>query len=245
MNGRERVRKALRPRAVDRPPIDLGSTPVTGIQATTLPRRDRALGLPRRAGDDRRALPDPGRGRGARAAGARASTPSASGAGHDLRLPQRELEAVEPPRRDTGPRVRALPVHRRRERRHPHLPEGRHLGEALGAPAEGRLLLRRDHPPAADRRGPPRPRRTGPTSSASSPTRTCGTSRTARSGSTRTPTTPWWATSGRAGSGTSPSCPPRTSPSRRACATPTSGTSTWRCTQTTSTASSRCRPRSP
>ena len=35
MNGRERVRRALSHEESDRPPIDLGSTPVTGIAAST------------------------------------------------------------------------------------------------------------------------------------------------------------------------------------------------------------------
>jgi hypothetical protein len=45
MNGRERVRKALRREQTDRPPIDLGSTPVTGIAASTYYRVRKALGL--------------------------------------------------------------------------------------------------------------------------------------------------------------------------------------------------------
>jgi len=45
MNGRERVRKALRREETDRPPIDLGSTPVTGIAASTYYRVRQALGL--------------------------------------------------------------------------------------------------------------------------------------------------------------------------------------------------------
>ena len=45
MNGRERVRKALRRQETDRPPIDLGSTPVTGIAASTYYRVRKALGL--------------------------------------------------------------------------------------------------------------------------------------------------------------------------------------------------------
>jgi hypothetical protein len=45
MNGRERVRKALRHEETDRPPIDLGSTPVTGISASTYYRVRKALGL--------------------------------------------------------------------------------------------------------------------------------------------------------------------------------------------------------
>ena len=45
MNGRERVRKALRREEPDRPPIDLGSTPVTGIAASTYYRVRQALCL--------------------------------------------------------------------------------------------------------------------------------------------------------------------------------------------------------
>ncbi len=45
MNGRERVRRALRHEKTDRPPIDLGSTPVTGIAASTYYRVRKALGL--------------------------------------------------------------------------------------------------------------------------------------------------------------------------------------------------------
>jgi hypothetical protein len=45
MNGRERVRRALRHEPTDRPPIDLGSTPVTGIAASTYYRVRQALGL--------------------------------------------------------------------------------------------------------------------------------------------------------------------------------------------------------
>ena len=45
MNGRERVRKALRHEETDRSPIDLGSTPVTGIAASTYYRVRKALGL--------------------------------------------------------------------------------------------------------------------------------------------------------------------------------------------------------
>jgi uroporphyrinogen-III decarboxylase len=46
MNGRERIRRTLRREPTDRPPIDLGSTAVTGIQATTYARLRQALGLP-------------------------------------------------------------------------------------------------------------------------------------------------------------------------------------------------------
>lgn len=46
MNGRERVRRTLSRQPVDRAPIDLGSTAVTGIQATTYARLRGALGLP-------------------------------------------------------------------------------------------------------------------------------------------------------------------------------------------------------
>jgi uroporphyrinogen-III decarboxylase len=45
MSSRERVRKALRHQPTDRPPIDLGSTPVTGIAASTYHRVRKALGL--------------------------------------------------------------------------------------------------------------------------------------------------------------------------------------------------------
>ena len=45
MNGRERVRRTLDRQPVDRAPIDLGSTAVTGIQATTYARVKKALGL--------------------------------------------------------------------------------------------------------------------------------------------------------------------------------------------------------
>ena len=51
MNGRERVRKALRREETDRPPIDLGSTPVTGIAASTYYRVRKALGLEERSAD--------------------------------------------------------------------------------------------------------------------------------------------------------------------------------------------------
>jgi hypothetical protein len=46
MNGRERIRRTLRREPTDRAPIDLGSTAVTGIQATTYARVRKALGLP-------------------------------------------------------------------------------------------------------------------------------------------------------------------------------------------------------
>ena len=45
MKSRERVRRALRHEPTDRPPIDLGSTPVTGIAASTYHRVREALGL--------------------------------------------------------------------------------------------------------------------------------------------------------------------------------------------------------
>ena len=46
MNGRERVRRTIDRQPTDRAPIDLGSTAVTGIQATTYARLRQALGLP-------------------------------------------------------------------------------------------------------------------------------------------------------------------------------------------------------
>lgn len=46
MNGRERVRRTLDREPVDRAPIDLGSTAVTGIHATTYARLKKALRLP-------------------------------------------------------------------------------------------------------------------------------------------------------------------------------------------------------
>ena len=46
MNSRQRVQAALRHQAPDRPPLDLGSTNVTGISASTYAKLRRALGLP-------------------------------------------------------------------------------------------------------------------------------------------------------------------------------------------------------
>jgi hypothetical protein len=46
MNGRERIRRTIDRQPVNRAPVDLGSTAVTGIQATTYARLRRALGLP-------------------------------------------------------------------------------------------------------------------------------------------------------------------------------------------------------
>ena len=46
MHGRERVRRTIDRQPTDRAPIDLGSTAVTGIQATTYARLRQALGLP-------------------------------------------------------------------------------------------------------------------------------------------------------------------------------------------------------
>ncbi|MBN1838078.1 MAG: methyltransferase [Spirochaetales bacterium] len=46
MTSRERIRAALRHEQPDRTPIDLGSTPVTGIQASSYIGLKRALGLP-------------------------------------------------------------------------------------------------------------------------------------------------------------------------------------------------------
>jgi hypothetical protein len=46
MNGRERIRRTLDRQPTDRTPIDMGSSAVTGIQATTYARLKRALGLP-------------------------------------------------------------------------------------------------------------------------------------------------------------------------------------------------------
>lgn len=45
MTSRERVRKALNHEVPDRVPLDLGSTSVTGIAASTLSRLRKALGL--------------------------------------------------------------------------------------------------------------------------------------------------------------------------------------------------------
>ncbi len=45
MTGRERLRMALKHESGDRPPIDLGSTPVSGIAASTLSRLRDALGM--------------------------------------------------------------------------------------------------------------------------------------------------------------------------------------------------------
>ncbi|MGC8885993.1 MAG: uroporphyrinogen decarboxylase family protein [Verrucomicrobiia bacterium] len=46
MTSRERVRAAINHKPSDRVPVDLGSTPVTGIHCTTYSRLRRALGLP-------------------------------------------------------------------------------------------------------------------------------------------------------------------------------------------------------
>ncbi len=48
MTSRERVQKAIRHEVTDRVPLDLGSTPVTGIAASTYARLREALGLRRR-----------------------------------------------------------------------------------------------------------------------------------------------------------------------------------------------------
>ena len=45
MNSRERVRKAINHQETDRIPLDLGSTLVTGIQASTYAKLRQALGL--------------------------------------------------------------------------------------------------------------------------------------------------------------------------------------------------------
>ena len=45
MSPRERVRKAISHQEADRIPVDLGSTLVTGIQASTYAKLRRALGL--------------------------------------------------------------------------------------------------------------------------------------------------------------------------------------------------------
>ena len=46
MKPRERIRHALNHQPTDRVPIDMGSTPMTGIAASTYSRLRRALGLP-------------------------------------------------------------------------------------------------------------------------------------------------------------------------------------------------------
>ena len=46
MTSRERVRKAIHHQQPDRPPLDLGSTLVTGIQASAYAKLKRALGIP-------------------------------------------------------------------------------------------------------------------------------------------------------------------------------------------------------
>ena len=46
MNSRQRVRAAINHQQPDRVPLDLGSTPVTGIAAGTYARLRQALGLP-------------------------------------------------------------------------------------------------------------------------------------------------------------------------------------------------------
>ncbi len=45
MNSRERVRKAIDHQETDRIPLDLGSTLVTGIQASTYAKLRQSLGL--------------------------------------------------------------------------------------------------------------------------------------------------------------------------------------------------------
>jgi len=45
MNSRERVRKAINHQETDRIPLDLGSTLVTGIQASTYLKLRQSLGL--------------------------------------------------------------------------------------------------------------------------------------------------------------------------------------------------------
>jgi hypothetical protein len=62
MTSRERVRAALRHQAPDRVPLDLGSTPVTGIHASTYARLREALGFPKvppRVGEPFQMLADP------------------------------------------------------------------------------------------------------------------------------------------------------------------------------------------
>ena len=111
MNGRERLRRTLRREPTDRAPIDLGSTAVTGIQAAHLRARAPGPGPQGRAGPGRGALPDPGRGRGAGAQGPRHRHHRPAGPRHDLRLPERGLEALDAARRHAGPRLGALPLH--------------------------------------------------------------------------------------------------------------------------------------
>jgi hypothetical protein len=45
MTSRERLRKAIHHEETDRPPLDLGSTLVTGIQATAYAKLKKALGI--------------------------------------------------------------------------------------------------------------------------------------------------------------------------------------------------------
>jgi len=47
MTSRERIRRAINHEKPDRIPIDLGSTPVTGIAASTYAKLRQALGLAR------------------------------------------------------------------------------------------------------------------------------------------------------------------------------------------------------
>ena len=225
MTSRERLRKAIHHQQPDRPPLDLGSTLVTGIQAGAYARLKKALGIDTgtvRVYDPYQML-------------AEVEEPVKKALGVDtvgIQLPTTMFgyrnENWKPFRMFDGTEVEmsghfeydVLP-----NGDIVQYPKGDRIGPPSGPHAEGRLLLRHDRPPGAHRRVEAGSRGNGwrrPTPC--TPRRSCASSRRPPVSGTRTPTTACWATSGARDSATSPSCPGPRCSTRRASAIPRSGT---------------------
>ena len=107
------------------------------------------------AGESVRALSDARPRRGRPQGGDRDRRHAADGPHQHVRLRQPRLEALDLQRPRCAGAGRVPRQRRAGEGRHADLPEGRHERAAERAHAEGRVLLRFDHPPEADRSRPP------------------------------------------------------------------------------------------
>ncbi len=153
MTSRERLAAALSHRQPDRVPVDFNGTAVTGMHVKCVIALRDHYGLEKRLVKVHEPYQMLGWIDDDLQVALGIDVEGVYGRRHDVRLPQRELDALAHGRRDRGPHVRQFSDDQGRERRHPRLPQRRPDRAALRPPAEGRLLLRHHHPPGADRRG--------------------------------------------------------------------------------------------
>ena len=155
MNSRQRVEAALNHQQPDRVPLDLGGNAGHGHARqfastssarpwgwTSRARRSRCIEPYQMLGEIAPDLQD--------ALGV--DVVGLGGPNTMFGFREQGLEAVDHFRRHAGAGAGRLQHRSRAERRHPHVSRGRQVGAAERPDAQGRVLLRLDHPPGADRR---------------------------------------------------------------------------------------------